>query len=135
HDGVTTAQPDSENDALPEYVRGLLQPSAYPQPPGAVELRQTHISYVFMAGDVVYKTKKPVDFGFIDQVAPEVRQRLVEAEVRLNRRLTRGVYLGAVPVVRRSDGSYAVEASPSEGEVVEWAVKMRRLPDEATVAR
>jgi len=132
---MTTSEPGSDNNALPEYVRGLLDPSAYPQPPEAVELRQTHISYVFMAGDVVYKTKKPVDFGFIDQVAPEVRRRLVEVEVRLNRRLTRGVYLGAVPVVRRSDGSYAVEASPSEGEVVEWAVKMRRLPDDATVAR
>ena len=125
----------SEHDALPEYVRGLLKPSAYPQPPEAVELRQTHISYVFMVGDTVYKTKKPVNFGFIDQVAPEVRQRLVEAEVRLNRRLTRGVYLAAVPVMRRTDGTYAVEASPSDGEVVEWAVKMRRLPDDATVAR
>ena len=40
-------------DALPDYVRGLLQPSAYPDPPSEVTLVQTHISYVLLAGDVV----------------------------------------------------------------------------------
>ena len=114
-------------DALPDYVRGLLQPSAYPDPPSEVTLVQTHISYVFLAGDVVYKTKKPVDFGFIDQVAAEVRERFCHAEVTLNRRLTSDVYLDVVPVVRTPDGGFAVER---RGEVVEWAVKMRRLPDD-----
>ena len=53
-------------DVLPAYVRALLDPSAYPRHPSEVRLIQTHISYVFIAGDVVYKTKKPVDFGFIN---------------------------------------------------------------------
>ena len=124
-----------DHDALPEFVRALLAPDAYPRPPAAIELRQTHISYVFLADDVVYKTKKPVDFGFIAQLDLATRERLCHAEVRLNRRLTRDVYLDVVPVVRRTDGSLAVE--PAEGtsglEVVEWAVKMRRLPDDATL--
>ena len=123
------------DEALPEYVRALLEPAAYPQPPSAVELRQTHISYVFLAGDVVYKTKKPVDFGFIDQLAPETRERFCHAEVELNRRLAPDVYLGVVPVVRTPDGGYALEGDPAAGEVVEWAVKMRRLPDERTLDR
>ena len=71
--------PDSEqadaDAALPHYVRGLLDPAAYPHRPPTVELVQTHISSVFIAGDFVYKTKKPVDFGFIDQTAPEARER------------------------------------------------------------
>lgn len=120
------------DDALPPYVRGLLDPSAYPEPPATVGLAQTHISYVFLAGDVVYKTKKPVDFGFINQVAPEARERYCHDEVRLNARLAPEVYLGVVPVVRRADGRFAVEA---DGEVVEWAVKMRRLPDDRTLDR
>jgi aminoglycoside phosphotransferase family enzyme len=120
------------DDALPEYVRGLLDPAAYPTPPERVELVQTHISYVFLAGDVVYKTKKPVDFGFIDQVAPEARERNCRREVELNRRLAPGIYLDVVPVVRTPAGRIAVEA---DGEVLEWAVKMRRLPDDRTLDR
>ncbi len=50
-------------EGLPDYVRALLDPSVYPDPPDEVTLVQTHLSYVFLAGDVVYKTKKPVDFG------------------------------------------------------------------------
>jgi aminoglycoside phosphotransferase family enzyme/predicted kinase len=120
------------SDALPEYVRALLDPAAYPHRPRGVELRQTHISYVFLAGDVVYKAKKPVDFGFIEQLTPERRRAFCEAEVRLNARLAPDVYLGVVPIARTADGRIAAEAA---GEVVEWAVKMRRLPDERTLDR
>ncbi len=121
--------------ALPEYVQALLDPAAYPHAPAEVELRQTHISRVFLAGDVVYKTKKPVDFGFISQLDAETRERFCHAELRLNRRLAPGVYLGVVPVVRMPDGRFAVEGDPATGEVVEHAVKMRRLPDKRTLER
>ncbi len=120
------------DDALPDYVRGLLEPAAYPQRPATVVLHQTHISYVFVAGDVVYKTKKPVDFGFVNQTAPEDRERFCQAEVRLNRRLAPDVYLEVVPVVLTPEGRYAVE---TPGRLVEWAVKMRRLPDDRTLDR
>ncbi|MXZ46816.1 MAG: AAA family ATPase [Chloroflexi bacterium] len=127
----------SPDEVLPEYVRALLRPDAYPSPPPDVELRQTHVSYVFLAGDVVYKTKKPVDFGFIDQVAPERREAFCHAEVRLNRRLAPDVYLGVGPIVRHPDGRIAVlaagEPPPGGAEVVEWCVQMRRLPDDRTL--
>ena len=83
---------------LPDYVRALLEPSAYPHGPSEVRLVQTHISYVFLAGDVVYKTKKPVDFGFIEQLSVETRRRFCEAEVRLNRRTAPGLYRGTEPI-------------------------------------
>ena len=125
------------DELLPEYVRALLRPDAYPSPPPDIELRQTHISYVFLAGDVVYKTKKPVDFGFIDQVAPERREAFCHAEVRLNRRLAPDVYLGVGPIVRYPGGRIAVlphgSAVPADAEVVEWCVQMRRLPDDRTL--
>ena len=122
------------NDNLPENVRGLLDTAAYTHAPSEVRLVQTHISYVFLADGLVYKTKKPVDFGFINQTTPEARERFCHAEVLLNTRLAPDVYLGVAPVVRRADGSYAVDV-PVEGgvEVVEWAVKMRRLPDDRTL--
>src|SRR5215216_4563430 len=90
-------------------VDGLLRPEAYPWRPAAVELVETHVSWVFLAGDRVVKVKKPVDYGFVNHTMFESRRRSCEDEVRLNRRLTDGVYLGVVPVVRGAAG-YRVEA-------------------------
>jgi uncharacterized protein len=107
-------------------VDGLLRPEAYPWRPAAVELVETHVSWVFLAGDRVVKVKKPVDYGFVDHTTFESRRRSCEDEVRLNRRVTDGVYLGVVPIVRGAAG-YRVDA---EGTPVEWATLMRRLPAE-----
>ncbi len=95
---------------------------------GAVadEVRQTHISWVFLAGDDVYKVKKPVDFGFLDFSTRDRRRDACEAEVSLNRELSPDVYHGLIPVVRSEDGEHSLGG---EGEVVDWAVHMRRLSD------
>ena len=114
---------------LPRLIEALSDPAAYPHPVGEVEVRQTHISAVFLAGPCAYKIKKPVNLGFLDFSTLEKRLHFCEEEVRLNRRLAPDVYLGVVPV-RRDGQGLQFEA---EGEVVEWAVKMRRLPDEATL--
>src|SRR5262245_32742884 len=116
---------------LPRLIAALSEPDAYPYPVGRVEVRQTHISVVFLAGEHVYKIKKPVNLGFLDFSTLDKRWHFCEEEVRLNRRLAPEVYLGVVPVTRRGD-SFAVEG---DGEPVEWAVKMRRLPDDATLLR
>jgi aminoglycoside phosphotransferase family enzyme/predicted kinase len=116
---------------LPDLIAALSDPAAYPDPPAAVEVRQTHISVVFLAGDRVYKVRKPVRFGFVDFGTLDLRCRDCDAEVRLNRRLAPGVYRGVVPITRDGD---AVRIDGA-GEVVEWAVEMVRLPDGATLAR
>src|SRR4051794_22944262 len=104
----------------------LLSPEAYPEPrPPAVELVETHISWVFLAGDAVFKVKKPVDFGFLDFRTIEHRRQACEAEVRLNARLAPQVYLGVVPV-RQGTGGHTLTGS---GPIVDWAVRMIRLPD------
>jgi aminoglycoside phosphotransferase family enzyme/predicted kinase len=107
-------------------VEGLLRPEAYPWRPAAVELVETHVSWVFLAGNRVVKVKKPVSYGFVDHTTLESRRRSCEDEVQLNRRLTDGVYLGVVPIVLETAG-YRVDA---EGKPVEWATLMRRLPAE-----
>jgi aminoglycoside phosphotransferase family enzyme/predicted kinase len=107
-------------------VGGLLRPEAYPWRPPAVELVETHVSWVFLAGDRVVKVKRSVDYGFVDHTTLASRRRSCLEEVRLNRRLTNGVYLDAVPIVRDHAG-YLVAA---EGVPVEWATLMRRLPAE-----
>jgi uncharacterized protein len=91
-----------------------------------VDLRQTQMSLLFIAGDFVYKVKKPVNFGYLDYSTLAERQRLCEREVVLNRRLCHDTYLGVVPIVRADSGL----KFEGEGEAVEYAVKMRRLPEE-----
>lgn len=98
-------------------VAALLDPAAWPHAVARVELIETHISWVFLAGERVYKVKKPVDLGFLDFTTPERRRFFCEEEVRLNRRLTHDVYLGVVELA---------------GEV---AVAMRRLPHERMLDR
>jgi aminoglycoside phosphotransferase family enzyme/predicted kinase len=113
---------------LPKLLRALSDPAAYPQP-GPVEVRQTHISAVFLVGDTAYKIRKPVNLGFVDFTTIDKRKHDCDEEVRLNRRLAPSVYRGVVPITIE-DGRAKVGGS---GEPVEWAVEMVRLPDEATL--
>lgn len=122
---------------FPEYVTALLSPSAYSYEVAEIAFRETHISYVHIAGDYVFKTKKPVDFGFINQISFESRKKFCEQEVVLNTRLAPSVYLEVVPVVRLSSGQILVDPPPDKSmgvDILEWAVKMRRLPEDATLA-
>src|ERR1022692_2532927 len=114
---------------LIHLIQALSEPSAYPHPVGGVEVRHTHISVVFLAGNYAYKIKKPVELGFLDFSTLEKRRHFCTEEVRLNRRLAPSVYLGVVPVARR--GTKVV--MDDDGDVVEWAVKMERLPEAATL--
>lgn len=109
---------------LPDHVSALMVPSAHAHKPEKVELIQTHISYVLLAGDEVYKLKKPVNFGFLDFSSLEKRRVACEAEVRLNRRACGGIYLGVEPVMRGSRGFQF----GGKGEVIDYAVHMKRLP-------
>jgi hypothetical protein len=110
-------------------MTALTDPRAYPCPVTAVEVRQTHISAVFLSGPYVYKVKKPVALSFLDFSTLEQRRHFCDEEVRLNRRLAPDVYLGVVPVTIES-GRVSFEGA---GETIDWAVKMRRLPESATL--
>ena len=117
--------------ALPSFIRALLRPEAYPHPVDRVELLQTHISYVLLAGEHVYKIKKPVDFGFLDFSTLGKRRYYCRKEIELNSRLCDETYLGLSRVRRRGrrvtfDG---------EGEIIEYAVHMRRLPADRMMDR
>lgn len=90
------------------------------------QLIETHISWVFLDGQFVYKVKKPVDFGFLDFRHLEQRRAACEREVELNRRLTNDVYLGVVPITRDSAGLHSIAG---EGTVVDYAVHMIQLSD------
>ncbi|MEA2752087.1 MAG: uncharacterized protein QOI41_6230 [Myxococcales bacterium] len=105
----------------------LLRPEAYPAPgPLQVELRETHVSWVFLTEGEVFKVKKPVKLPFLDFSTLDARRAACEAELLLNTRLAVGAYLGLVPVRRDAEGRH--HFGP-RGDVVDWAVHMMRLPD------
>lgn len=115
------------NDHLPPFLQALLQPARYDHPASDIRLVQTHISSVIVAGDFVYKFKKPVNFGFLDFSDLEKRRHCCEQELLLNRRLCPDIYLGLVTVTSEPDGGYALNGP---GPVVEYGVKMVRMPEE-----
>ena len=112
------------SDALPESIQALRRRSAFPGKGGRVELIQTHLSYVFLVGEDVYKLKKPIDLGFADFTTLAKRKNACENEVRLNRRgCEGGTYVG-VETLNRDGDSYRIN---SRGEVVDYVVHMKRL--------
>jgi aminoglycoside phosphotransferase family enzyme len=117
--------------AFPPLVQAMLDPSFYPHHPPQVDLVQTHISYLFLCGDLVYKVKKPVDFGFLDFTTLEQRGFFCQQEVRLNKRFSPDVYLGVVPISLVGDSFRLGD----ETAVVEYAVKMRRINEEHMLYR
>ena len=110
--------------SLPAALRDA---ACYPHPAAPVGLIETHISWVFLAGDYAYKVKKPVSLGFLDFSTLQARRFYCEEELRLNRRTAPGIYLSVVPIALEPGGMRVGGA----GEAVEYALRMRRFPQEA----
>ena len=121
----------AQTQELPEMIKALLDPSARPLDPGSAELRQTHVSYLLFTKEFVYKIKKPVNFGFLDFTSLDKRRFYCDEEVRLNRRLAPLVYLCVVAITFDANGFQL----GGHGEVVEYAVKMKRLSEEMSLRR
>jgi len=129
------------------YALARSEAFPFPLPAGElVEVIQTHASAVLLAGDRVYKLKKPENFGFFDYSTPAQRRHFCSEEVRLNARLAPHVYLGVAPILASDDGSLRFGPTLGLGDlplpgarfagaaVVDYAVVMRRLPEDATLA-
>jgi hypothetical protein len=107
----------------PALIERLREPRRFPHPAESVELIETHISWVLLAGDFAYKLKKPLELGFLDFATLARRHAACEAEVRLNRRHAPELYLDVVPVT----GPPAAPRIGGPGDAIEWAVRMRRF--------
>ncbi len=111
---------------LEDIVRALANPQIYPEPTSKTELVQTQMSLVFLTDEFVYKIKKPVNLGYLDYSTLAQRRFFCEQEVKLNRRLCGDAYLRVINIT--SDGKSIT--LNGEGSVIEYAVKMRKLPQD-----
>lgn len=110
------------NEAL---IQALKKPASYPHPVDEVQLRETHISWVFLAGDFAYKVKKPVNFGFLDYSSLEQRKHFCELEMQLNQRMAPDFYLDVLPI----SGSAEAPRIGDGSAPFEYLLKMRRFDD------
>ncbi|MDO8577931.1 MAG: AAA family ATPase [Dehalococcoidales bacterium] len=110
----------------PEIVEALLDATIYPDKTYSVELVQTQTSFVFLTGEYVYKVKKPVNLGYLDYTTLEKRLFFCRRELELNQRLCPETYLAVIPIMK-NEGTIALSG---DGEIIDYAVKMRQLPRE-----
>ncbi len=110
---------------IEDKVAFLRRPASYAAPTQRVETKETHMSWVFLTDQHAWKLKKPVRYDYLDFSTVKARQRHCAAEVRLNRRLARDVYLDSVPLAVNAQGALQLAGT---GEAVDWLVWMRRLP-------
>ena len=120
-----------ETQRQAEIFKAMERPDFYPHPVTTIRQRETHISKVFLTGTYVYKIKKPVNLEFLDFTTLEKRRHFCQQEVRLNRRLTHNVYIDVVPIIFK-DSRYHLGGA---GQAVEYAVKMRQLPEDSSMLR
>jgi hypothetical protein len=114
----------TEQSAQESLVAAMMQPGFYPKAPAEITHKETHISHLFFAGELVYKVKKAVHFSFLDYSTLSQRRYYLNEELRLNRRLAPSVYLGVMPI-SKEDSMWRLGgwAQPSE-----YTLVMRRLP-------
>jgi aminoglycoside phosphotransferase family enzyme len=124
---MRAAIPAAPEVMLESKVAFLRQPSSFPEPAYRVEAIETHMSWVFLTEGYAYKLKKPVCHDFLDFRTIAARRHYCEEEVRLNRRLAAQVYLGIVALSINALGNLQLG---EHGTVIDWLVKMRRLPTE-----
>jgi aminoglycoside phosphotransferase family enzyme len=128
HDIVSI--PPSNGTEIGAKVAFLSQMDAYLPPVNGVVRRETHMSWIFLAGDRVYKLKKPVRLPYLDFSTLARREAACRAELRLNRRLAPDVYLDVAPLKISADG---LSIGSENGLIVDWLVVMRRLDERATL--
>lgn len=91
----------------------------------------THGAVVFLAGPYAYKVKRAVAFPFMDFSTLERRKAACGREVTLNGANAPGLYLDVVPITRGPSGL----ALGGTGAPVDYAVRMRRFDEDATLDR
>jgi aminoglycoside phosphotransferase family enzyme/predicted kinase len=122
------------SDRIGEIAAAMADPGFYAERPATVEVHETHISWVFLAGERAYKLRKAVVFPFLDYGTPERRRLMCEEEVRLGRRLAPDLYLGVRAVVARDGGGLALGEAGGPGDSGERVVEMRRFDEARTLS-
>jgi len=111
----------------PELISALKNPKAYPHPTKAIRILETHISWIVLTGDIAYKIKKPVNFGFLDFTSLAQRKQYCEAELSLNSRSAPELYLGLVAITGSAQAPRIGTGNECDDTVIEYAIRMNQF--------
>ena len=95
------------------------------------QLIETHISWVILCDEFVYKIKKPIHYSFLDFSNLNKRKFYCEKEIELNKRLAGDVYRDLVYVVEEADNLFLKDVLNKEDKICDYAVRMKRMPSNA----
>jgi aminoglycoside phosphotransferase family enzyme len=134
---MTPSRPLIDSDTVLSFLRSPAAHAAHAGAVSGVEPIETHMSWLFLAGESVLKMKKPVRYPFLDFSTLAAREASCREELRLNARLAPGVYRGLMALQWRAGGlRLAPEAAADPAAVtIDWLVWMRRLPRERMLDR
>ena len=110
-----------------EQINSLLSEGEFPEKTSQRELIETHISWVILGDEFVYKIKKPIQYSFLDFSTLALRKHYCERELELNKRLTSDVYIDVIPVW---DYQRNITIGEEKGILIDYAVKMHKLNEE-----
>lgn len=112
-------------------ITGLLTKGSFGHSTQKLELIETHISWVILTGEYVYKIKKPVNLGFLDFSTLVNRHHYCNEELRINSRLAPQLYLAVVTIT----GTIEKPVINGAGDALEYAVKMKQFPQDVQLDR
>lgn len=115
-----------------EQIESIVRQNAFPFPSEQTHLIETHISWVILTDTHAFKIKKPIVYSFLDFSSLEHRCLFCRREVRLNRRLTDGMYLGVAPIRQTPQG---FQIGGTQGAIVDYALLMRRMDETRSMDR
>ena len=107
-----------------EQISKLIAQGGFPDDSLERKLLETHISWVILGDQFVYKIKKPIKYSFLDFSSLSKRKHFCLREIELNKRFSNGIYLGVLPI-KEYKGAYTLGSS--KGKVIDYAVKMRKM--------
>ncbi len=110
-----------------KQINDLIAGKKFPESSSSRELIETHISWVILCDQFVYKIKRPIQYSFLDFSTPDLRKHFCEREIELNRRMAKNIYLEVLPIYELN-GSCRIGGN--EGTIIDYAVKMRKLDPE-----
>ena len=108
-------------------IEKLISTGILPGSPDNIKLVETHISWVLLSQQFVYKIKKPLTYSFLNFSTVEKRKFFCDREIELNRRLTTGIYLDVLPVVSEGERIFISDHDHAGGEIIDYAIRMTRV--------
>lgn len=110
----------------PSEVQQLATKGSFRNKPIKASIIETHISWVLLSEDFVFKIKKPVKLTFLNFSSLKLRKHYCMRELFLNQSYS-NIYLDVLPIRKEDDNWIIGEGNTG---IIDYAVRMKRLQND-----